>query len=139
MTRAACRLVLVVPQNRTSTGWHGNYRKNAYFMALTGSLEPDRDIVLDSFRELGSLPGVRCVEIETLLTETARRHYGRAARARYRSRRRSREAHPAEVARELVLKHQPLRHRRRSRLVRSKAVGRSARGHSGLPARHEGG
>ena len=68
MTRAACRLVLVVPQNRTSTGWHGNYRKNAYFMALTGSLEPDRDIVLDSFRELGSLPGVRCVEIETLLT-----------------------------------------------------------------------
>lgn len=71
MTRAACRLVLVVPQNRTSTGWHGNYRKNAYFMALTGSLEPDRDIVLDSFRELGSLPGVRCVEIETLLTETA--------------------------------------------------------------------
>lgn len=71
MTRAACRLVLVVPQNRTSTGWHGNYRKNAYFMALTGSLEPDRDIVLDSCRELGSLPGVRCVEIETLLTETA--------------------------------------------------------------------
>ena len=28
---------------------------------------------------------------------------------------------------------------KRQRLVRSKAVGRSARGHSGLPARHEGG
>ena len=71
MTGGGGRRVLVVPQYRTSTGWHGNYTKNAYFMALTGSLEPDRNIVLDRFRELGSLPGVRCVEIETLLSEKA--------------------------------------------------------------------
>lgn len=71
MTRAACRLVLVVPQKKTSKGWNTSYARNAYFMALTGSLNPESSIVLDRFRVLGGLPGVRCVEIETLLSGKA--------------------------------------------------------------------
>ncbi len=81
MTRAASRLVLVLPQVKTGgkskknpkSGWDWHYSRNAYFMTLTGSLEPERGDVLRALAELDGLPGVRRIEIESLLSLPAER------------------------------------------------------------------
>lgn len=81
MTRAASRLVLVLPQVKTvskakknpKNGWDWHYSRNAYFMTLTGSLKPEREAVLRALSELDGLPGVRRIEIESLLSQPVER------------------------------------------------------------------
>ena len=81
MTRAASRLVLVLPQKLTMSkskkapkaGWDWRYSRNAYFMALTGEPKPDRDAVLAALGQLDGMPGFRRVEIDSLLASNASR------------------------------------------------------------------
>ena len=108
-------------------------------MALTGSLEAG------SRHRARQFSGARQPARRALRRDRdapcggGRRHYGRAARADTDLGVDHAEAHPAEVARELVLKHPTAP----SPTTKSPGTVQSsrpvARGHSGLPARHEAG